>query len=160
MKTSKHFKEGEHSIGYVSSNFLSIVPKSFEKGIVPGFKTLGRNMYDSEINSELGAEECTLGDVVAFLDNPSEVAKDGYWNIFYVAGCVVLVHWYSGRRKWYVCAWKLGDGHWHAGDRAFGRNWSLETKKEPLDTLDTLTLGLSEAIRVVKEAGYQVVKIV
>lgn len=141
MKTSEYFKEGEHSIGYVSSNFLTFVPNNFEKGIIPGFKTLERNMSDSEIKSELGAEECTLGDVVAFLDNPPEGTKDGYWNIFYVAGCVVDVHWRSGNREWGVVAWKLDGDYWGAGNRACGRNWSLETEKESLDTLslDTLT---------------------
>lgn len=106
---------------------------------VPAFKTLTKNMYDSEIKSELGAEECTLEDVAAFLKNPPEGTKDGNWNLFYVAGCVVYVRWDSDDRKWYVFTWELDDDDWLAGDRAFGatatHNLSPDVALSPSDTL-------------------------
>lgn len=126
---------------------------------VPGFKKLERNMYDHEIKSELGPEECTLEDVAAFLKNPPEGFDDGYSNIFYVAGCVVSVHWYSDYRVWDVNAWALDDDRWRAGFRAFGRNWNSEPLASgSLGPSDSLTLGLSEAIEKVKAAGYVVFK--
>lgn len=87
---------------------------------VPEFKALPRAMTDSEIKKELGAQECTLEDVAAFLKNPPEGCDDGYWNLFYVAGCVVSVRWNSDSRGWCVYAWDLGGGSWRAGNRAFG----------------------------------------
>lgn len=102
---------------------------------VPAFKVLPRDMYDQEIKSEFIVQECTLEDVVAFLENPPKGCNNGYWNIFYVAGCVVDVGWDSDDRKWSVDAWNLDGGHWLAGDRAFGCNSRLE----PLAS-DTLTL--------------------
>lgn len=106
---------------------------------VPAFKTLTKNMYDSEIKSELGAEECTLEDVAAFLKNPPEGTKDGNWNLFYVAGCVVNVYWLSRSREWSVLTWRLGDVYWSAGLRAFGatatHNLSPDVALSPSDTL-------------------------
>lgn len=100
---------------------------------VPAFKALPRYMNDSEIKKELGAQECTLEDVIAFLKNPPGGCNDGNWNLFYVAGCVVNVHWDSDRRKWSVLTWHLDDVYWLAGSRAFGCN-SLSDPK-PSDSL-------------------------
>lgn len=105
---------------------------------VPAFKTLTKNMYDSEIKSELGIEECTLEDVAAFLKNPPEGTNDGYTNLFYVAGCVVRVYWFSDDREWSVHAWGLDGGHWSAGNRAFGCNVPQNLSPES----DALSLGL------------------
>lgn len=124
---------------------------------VPGFKTLTRHMSDSEIKKELGVEECTLADVAAFLTNPPEGTKDSNWNLFYVAGYVVNVYWRSGHREWDVDAWLLDGGSWYAGWRAFGRNFVNQTLGSD-GHLDPLTLGLSEAIARVKEAGYVIYK--
>lgn len=105
---------------------------------VPAFRTFERNMYDKEIKSELGAQECTLEDVAAFLKNPPEGTDDGNWNIFYVAGCVVRVYWRSDYREWYVYAWLLGDDYWDAGSRAFGvtapQNLSPDVALSPSET--------------------------
>lgn len=98
---------------------------------VPEFKALPRAMTDSEIKKELGAQECTLEDVAAFLKNPPEGCDDGYWNLFYIAGCVVGVGWYSGSREWSVSTWNLDDVRWSAGVRAFGCN----SDPKPSDSL-------------------------
>lgn len=129
---------------------------------VPSFKVLTNLMYDHEIKSELGPEECTLGDVAAFLRNPPEGTKDSYANIFYVAGFVVGVRWDAVGSVWDVsvwsldvAGWSLDVGQWGAGRRVFSRNWILEPKPSSSDALI-----LDTAIAMVKEAGYTVVKIV
>lgn len=110
---------------------------------VPAFKKLERNMHDSEIKKEFGMEECTLGDVAAFLKNPPEGCNDGYWNIFYVAGCVVRVGWLSVDRRWGVGSWRLGVGSWSAGSRAFGRNRLSEPLASSGASSGSLTLSRS-----------------
>lgn len=88
------------------------------KTILP-FKVLPRDMSDSEIKKEFGIEESTLEDVAALLENPPKGTNDSYWNIFYVAGCVVHAYWHSARQGWDVYAWKLDDGRWLAGSRVY-----------------------------------------
>lgn len=104
---------------------------------VPTFKKLERNMYDTEIIKELGAQDCTLEDVAAFLENPPEGCDDGYTNLFYVAGYVVDVYWLGGAREWDVLAWGLDGGRWIAGRRAFSRN----SPSESLASSGSLTLS-------------------
>lgn len=101
---------------YISPSFTSKFGKIdvTPAATVPGFKTLERPMYDHEIKVQLGAEECTLEDVAAFLENPPEGTKGGYANIFYVSGFVVRVRWLGG--EWDVDGWSLDDGSWGAGD--------------------------------------------
>lgn len=108
---------------------------------VPAFKKLERDMYDREIKGDLGAEECALEEVAAFLNKPPEGCDDGYWNLFYVAGYVVNVHWSSGGQEWYVLAWELGDSLWYAGDRVFSRNWRSDALESSGATSDPLTLS-------------------
>lgn len=107
---------------------------------VSSYKTLERTMTDSEIKTEFGAQESTLEDVAAFLENPPKGCDDGYANIFYVAGCVVRVFWYSDDRKWRVRTWRLGGGGWNAGARAFGCN----QLSKPLVSSDSLSLSTFE----------------
>lgn len=121
---------------------------------VPPFKTLEQDMNDHEIKKELGVQESTLEDVAAFLENPPEGTDDGYTNLFYVAGYVVNVCWDDDDHEWNVRAWKLDDDDWDAGLRAFSRNSSSDT----LESSDTESLGLLEAVEVCKEAGYVVYK--
>lgn len=111
---------------------------------VPGFKVFTKSMNDSEIKSELGAQECTLADVAAFLEKPPEGTADGNWNLFYVAGCVVNVRWNAGSREWDVDAWELDDNYWFAGNRTFSSNWSSEPLNSELKPSDTLSLSLDE----------------
>lgn len=103
---------------------------------VPAFKTLERDMTNPEIGKELGVEECTLADIAAFLENPPQGTDDGYANLFYLAGYVVNVPWNADDQRWYVDAWKLDDGHWRAGRRAF----SSATDIRSLGLDSTMTL--------------------
>lgn len=138
---------------WVSSSFTD---KFFSDEItpaksVPEFKKLERYMNDSEIQKELGPSECTLEDVAAFLTNPPKGTDDGYWNIFYVAGCVVFVVWNSDGREWYVRAWYLDDDRWYAGSRVFARNWhsvpSASSGTESLGSLETRIATLEAVIK-------------
>lgn len=109
----------------------------------PPFKTLTKSMKDTDIKKEVG--ESTLQDVAAFLENPPEGTKDGYWNIFYVAGCVVRVDWNADFREWHVYAWELGDVRWGAGRRAFGRNCHSDSLASS-DPLDSMSLSLEQRV--------------
>lgn len=95
---------------------------------------LVKNAYDKEIKADpvMPANYVfeSESDFVAYLDQmiskqpngeEGDLLNNGYWNIFYVAGCVVDVRWFSDDRKWRVSTWEL-DGSWSAGLRAFGRN--------------------------------------
>lgn len=126
---------------WVSSSFTE---RFGSKDIKPAktvlsFMKLEKLMTDTEIKAMVG--ESTPEDVAAFIKNPPEGTDDGYWNIFYVAGCVVLVYWLSDYREWYVDTWNLDGGYWLAGDRVFSRNWHSDTKTSELSPSDTLTLG-------------------
>ena len=94
---------------------------------------LTKNAYDREITPELGttyqfeseSELCAyIAQMIEKQPNGAagELLNNGYANIFYVAGCVVGVYWYGGRRLWRVNAWELGDDYWRAGARVFSRN--------------------------------------
>ncbi len=124
LKASSEFKVGSHSIGWVDSDFtrefgsFDFVPVAS----VGTFQTLPRYMTDSEITSELKPGTCTLGDVLAFLQNPPEGTKDGNWNIFYVRenpSFVVCVFWFEFRRVWRVSAYARGGNDWYRGTRVF-----------------------------------------
>ena len=52
----------------------------------------------------------------------SDLQNNGYWNLFYLRGCVVGVRWGAGDREWDVYAWQLVGVEWGAGSRAFSRN--------------------------------------
>lgn len=116
---------------------------------VPPFKVLPRAMTDAEIKQELGVEECTLADVAAFLENPPKVCKDGYWNLFYVAGRVVFVRWNSDVREWGVSEWFLGNS-WDAGYRAFSRNGHSESLAPHSLSLESLSARLTKVEETLK----------
>ncbi len=121
MKNSNDvFKVGNLNIGWLDSDFPIRFPNvNFESRTLGAFKILPRNMKDSEMLSEKLAEECELGDVVAFLENPPEGTKDGYSNIFIIKNTafVVGVYWLDSR--WHVGTWRRDDGTWFRGDRVF-----------------------------------------
>lgn len=123
LKAAEEFVKGKNGIGYVDSDFTKAFKKeefSWEPSSkAPGFQKLNRSMRDSEIESELKPGICTLSDVLAFMRNPDEGCKDGYANIFYFPGIVVLVHWYAGIGEWSVNAWRRDDHAWGAGHRVF-----------------------------------------
>lgn len=109
LKASEEFVVGKHDIGYVSQSFKDYFEKeSFEARPLGTYKTLPRAMTDAEIEKELVTGLSTLGDILAFLENPPEESKNGHWNLFYTRSCVVRVDWRSGYREWNVHTWGRG----------------------------------------------------
>ena len=157
QKVSEVFKVGQHNIGYVESSFLQEFGNDdVEEGNSLPFQTLKRNMYDSEIISELGIQECTLGDVLATLEKATGEMKDGYANIFYIKGHgsrVVSVRWSGG--EWRVRGWDRGGTGWLEDYRVF----SPATGTQDLSSKNLGTMTLESAIKICKEAGLKVVKI-
>ena len=121
LKVSSEFVEGKNGIGYVSSGFEErFGDREFtEVKKAPTFKKLPRAMTDAEIEGELKLGICSLGDVLAFLKNPPKESKDGYWNLFYFAACVVNVNWNSMNRNWNVNTWPRDGSPWDEGKRVF-----------------------------------------
>lgn len=156
MKTfnaTKEFKEGEHSIGYVSSTFEKEFKNvEFEKCSVPTFQVLPRDMTDVEIESELKPGMCELGDLQAFLENPPKESKDGSYNLFYFKSFVVDVRWLGA--YWHVYAWGRDGGGWLAGDRVF----SPATTAGALEHSGPSDLNLESAIALVKKEGFVIFK--
>ncbi|MEK7101155.1 MAG: hypothetical protein AAB921_03600, partial [Patescibacteria group bacterium] len=96
---------------------------------------LAKNAYDKDIKSDSNMPANHVfeseSEFVAYLDQmiqkqsegkEGDLLNNGYWNIFYVAGCVVNVGWNSDSREWYVRAWNLDVDFWGAGARVFARN--------------------------------------
>lgn len=155
MKSSKEFIEGKHNIGYTSSTFNnSFNDVEFKEKPTPTkFQTLLRSMNDEQIESELKPGLCELGDVIAFMDNAPEECKDGNWNLFYLPSRVVCVFWHVG--AWGVHGWGRGDYAWDAGIRVFSSE-TFETG--PSRSMNSDTLKLEEAIKIVKKEGYKIIK--
>ena|SRR3990167_1719147 len=154
VKASEVFKVGTHGIGYVWSSFLEEFGNDM---VLPGsalsFQKLPRSMKDSEIISELGVKDCTLGDVIATIDAATPDMKDGYLNIFYIKGHsrVVLVFWHAG--EWYVGGWDRGDASWGEGRRVFspatGALSSSPKSSDPL-TLEILAARIEKIEKKLK----------
>lgn len=120
LKASEAFKVGKHDIGYVSSGFMErFGTAEFAPRTLGTFQILSRYMTDKEIETELKPGLCELGDVLAFLENPPESSKNGYFNLFYLSSCVVYVHWLAGGREWRVSAWERDGYGWFAGSQVF-----------------------------------------
>lgn len=120
LKASEAFKVGKHNIGYVSSGFMErFGTAEFAPRTLGTFQILSRCMTDEEIETELKPGLCELGDVLAFLENPPEVSKNGYFNLFYFSSCVVRVSWGADGRGWRVDAWGRDGDEWLAGDQVF-----------------------------------------
>lgn len=51
-----------------------------------------------------------------------DLLNDGFWNIFYVAGCVGGVYWSVESQEWSFQAWSLDGKGWGDGVRVFARN--------------------------------------
>ena len=147
LKASSEFVLGKYEIGYVSSSFEErFGDKEFEevKGTLK-YQKLPRTMNDEEIERDLKPGICSLGDVLAFLENPPEESKDGYWNLFYFPDCVVYVFWLSGFRYWYVCAWLRGDDRWCGDGRVFSPATDLGSSESiPSDPSEPLSLEIKE----------------
>jgi hypothetical protein len=107
------------NLGAITLSSFDLIQNAYDKGIEADPAMPANHVFASE--SEFVA---CLDQMISKQPNGEEgdLLTNGYWNIFYVAGCVVSVDWSSGRREWDVCAWSLGDGRWLAGYRAFGCN--------------------------------------
>lgn len=157
-KTSNEFRVGNHSIGYISSDFKKLFGTTeFEPKELPKFQKLPRAMKDAEIESQLQPGFCELGDVLAFIENAPEECKDGYANLFYFPSCVVRVYWFEFGGEWRVYAWDRDGDQWGADFRVFSpATESSITQDSALETSDTL--NLEKSIKIVKEAGYKIFK--
>lgn len=154
---SNEFKVGNHSIGWLDNDFTSRYgSEEFVKRDMPKFQKLPRSMNDATIESELKPGLCELGDVMAFLDNAPEECKDGYSNIFYVGSFVVSVRWGSWYGFWRVSAWHRDGYVWNEGFRVFSPANRSELSAPQTSPSDTLTLD--GAIKMVKEAGFKVIR--
>lgn len=160
-KVSDVFKVGQNNIGWVDNSFTKEFGEDefsdTEPRLIP--YTLSKSMNDSEIIKEFNIQECSLGEVMAMMLNPSPEMKDGYYNIFYIKGHpsrVVDVSWISGRGEWGVRDWRRGGLDWAAGRRVF----SPATEAGSISTMTSDSLTLDQAIKIVKEAGLKVIKTV
>ena len=140
QKASDVFKVGINNIGWVDSDFTKEFGNvEITEGRILPFQKLRRIIYDSEIISELKVQECTLGDVLATMQNATEDMKDGYSNIFYISGHpshVVRVGWRDS--GWRVGTWPRGH-YWSAGLRVFSPandSGTLKTSPESPVTLE------------------------
>lgn len=93
-----------------------LTQNAYDRGITAGLPE-GYAFDESEVCARIATliQKQSKGEA----DDP---LNNGYWNLFYVAGCVVDLRWNAGLRGWSVSAWGLGDDHWAAGDRVFSRN--------------------------------------
>lgn len=153
---SKEFLVGNHNIGYIYDSFTERFGKEkFSVRKLGTYQTLSKYMTDAQIESELKPGICELGDVLAFLDNAPTESKDGNWNLFYTKSFVVFVRWHADSGEWRVGAWLRDDCEWVQGNRVFS---PATDHSESLGS--SVTLTLESAIEMVKEAGYQVAKII
>lgn len=142
LKASEEFVSGKHNIYYVNSRFTEeFKDTQFEQRPVPTYQKLARSMKDVEIEYELKPGYCSLGDILAFIENASSECKNGYSNLFYFPQFVVSVHW-SGD-EWSVSAWNRGYGGWYDSHRVFSpATGTIDTKSSNLESSDTLPLVL------------------
>lgn len=154
MNAKTEFKEGKHSIGYVGSYFEEQFKNEKFEAVsgMPSHKILPRYMTDVQVESGLKPGYCTLGDVLFLIDNALPEHKDGNWNLFYFPSCVVCVRWYGG--EWRVDALRRDDCAWIEGVRVFSPTTGVSSHPQP----SSESLALDEAIELVKNAGYKVIK--
>lgn len=142
LKASEEFVSGKHNIYYINSRFTEeFKDTQFEQRPVPTYQKLSRSMKDVEIEYELKPGYCSLGDVLAFIENAPSECKDGYSNLFYFPQFVVFVIWYGG--AWHVFAWVRGVGVWDDCRRVFSpATGTVDTENSTLKSSDTLPLVL------------------
>lgn len=131
LLASSEFIVGRHDIGWVDPDFKAqFGAQKFSPKALGSFQKLSRAMTIAEIESELKPGPCELGDVLAFLQNPPEGSKDGYFNLFLFPAFVVHVHWYAHSAEWSVSAWRRGDPRWREGVRVFSPTLSESLKEK------------------------------
>ncbi len=135
------FKNGPVKL-YLWDSFKDLILKAIPD-LVPAFQgnlrstQLSKNMYDSEILTELGhPKPFSLLEFTAILSHllmkqpegeEGKLLVNGYATIFYVEledGRVVAVYagWRAGARAWSLRAFAFGAGFWYGGDRVFSRS--------------------------------------
>lgn len=142
LKASEEFVSGKHNIYYVNSRFTEeFKDTQFEQRPVPTYQKLARSMKDVEIEYELKPGYCSLGDILAFIENASSECKNGYSNLFYFPQFVVGVRWSDG--DWDVYAWYRDGSVWLGNYRVFSpATGTIDTKSSNLESSDTLPLVL------------------
>lgn len=150
-KVKEEFVVGKNNIGWVDSDFSKEFGEDeLTEGKVLKSQKLPRGMYDKEIISELGIQECTLGDVLKTIQEATPDIKDGNWNLFYIKGYpshVVSVHWSDG--EWDVDGWNRGDG-WVGGRRVFTPATPFESGASSTSPSSPLKLDICECERCSK----------
>lgn len=143
-KSQEEFVVGKHNIGWLDSDFKPRFPDvEFEPRTLGTFKVLPKGMTTIDILKEELATECELGDVLAFLENPPEGSKDGYYNLFIIknSSFVVFVGWSSDSERWDVDTWDR-DVCWLADGRVFSpatASSTLSPSPKPFESLDLLS---------------------
>lgn len=159
LKVSKEFVVDKNNIRWIGSRFKEhFYPLSFtvSKEMLKT-KTLGKAMLDKEILDEFKPQTVSLGNVLHFLSS----ADKNSWYIFYVNDkkgipWAVYALWDAGYGGWGVEAVSVEDPHrWLDGLRVVSRKFS-ETEPQTFKLSDPLYL--ETAIKIVKEAGYKVMK--
>lgn len=158
IKAKEVFKVGENKIGWVDSDFKKEYgDEEVSEGKVLTGQKLGKNMTCAEMIKEFDVQECTLGDVLATIQNATEDMKDGWSNLFFIKdhpSRVVVVTWSSGYGGWGVRDWSRGDRAWLEDNRVF----SPATGSSNSSSLNSESLKLEESIKIVKAAGYKIIK--
>ena len=140
LNSSKEFTVGKHNIGFVSSDFKSVFgDQPFTPNPLGRFQKLGQYMENAaKIEKELKPDKCTLGDLYAFLQDPPEGTKDGYYNLFLIGDHVVSANWDSFDVGWDVNCWDRDEG-WDVDSRVFSPGLGSKALGAS-ESSDTLTL--------------------
>lgn len=141
LRAQKEFVVGKHNIGWISRDFIDRIGGGwFNPSKMPPIQTLERAMTDAEIESELKPGICTLGHLLALLDNPP---TNYSWYLLYFQSCVVDVNWSSGDREWNVRTWNRDGRAWVAGNRVLSPATGSKNLVDGLS--DSLTLESLDA---------------
>ncbi len=151
------------SISYYFNNNISSKAKETKKGTKFSLNSfnLKKDSTDEEIEKDLPkkhifseTEVCAI--IAELIENKSEgkdgpLLDNGYVNLFYTPSRVVSVIWVVG--VWGVFDWGRGS-RWSQGRRVF----SPATGTAVLDSGTSDSLDLENAIKIVKVAGYRIIK--
>ena len=118
---------------------------------------LKRRMWDFEIQKEISDIPISPNQLLYFLNN--KIKDKTKWYLFHVQlnhGVVAVnVYWLGG--EWYCNAVSLGYNYRWGSDYHFF-SLATDSKKLNLETSDSLTL--KEAIKICKENGLKVIKVI
>lgn len=171
MKLSKkYFKQKDI---WTSSNFeskiLPFLKEKEEQPLVLESHDLSKNMWDTEIMKERNIQPLPMNQLVATiieLTKGDTLLKNGYANIFYGQSeedgrtLVLSVDWDADGGEWYWHCDEVDEsGNWDAGPRVWSAaTMPLNSSPVPLSLESSDTSALDLAVKIVKEAGYLVIK--